>query len=99
MTNILITMGCRKVHKNASEHRSVGDAICEEFGLEEVGDGRILTALLNSIPYKAADLDRLVEVRRGTTLVFNLAPLKQWLFPEKGGQPKGLADYQAQVVK
>jgi len=88
-TNILIELGLRKKWRNKAEWQGLPTVTCEEFNLYREGYGWIIKSILNDLATENVDINRLVEVRRADTLVFNLRSLYSWLNPTNN-QPEHL---------
>jgi len=87
---IRFELGSKRVYRNSSEYHTkptcrYGDTVVE-------GYGSLISKLASILPEKNPQINPLVEVWRGDTLVFHAAPLKSWVsgLPTKGGQPEQL---------
>jgi len=79
MANIIVELTTEKKYRNKSEYKTVQKATCDEFDASTTGNGTIIKDLALILHEKKCDISRMFEVRRGTTLVFELVPLKRWI--------------------
>jgi hypothetical protein len=76
---ITVQLDAVRKYRNKSEYRTIPRVRCND--LEVIGDGKIIRRILRQAHDEGASLDALVEVYRGETLCFRLAPLKAWIVP------------------
>jgi len=79
---IVCYLSSKKVDTNKSEYRYVNQITCPEFNLSFSGDGDNVKKMIEALRENKCDINRVLSVYRGDTLVFKKFPLKQWLFTE-----------------
>lgn len=88
-TDIILSLNAETKHRSKNEHRLVNTIECKEYNLKPKGDGPLVKPMLKLLVDNNCDNDRQVAIYRGTTLVWEKLPLKDWLKP-KNNQPEQL---------
>lgn len=88
MTNVVAYMDSYRKQMNASEWIPIPQITCEEFDVQFHAWGALVPRLASILQENKCDISRGLEVYRGATLVFEIVPIKLWLFPPKKKQPE-----------
>lgn len=82
--------------KSKQEYTTMQRASCTYNGqyYEYVSNGALVKPLLQAVAKQNGPISGLVEVLRGDTTCFHLAPIESWLFPPKKYANEGLRKYQ-----
>ena len=86
--NVIAYMDAYKKWMNASEWITMPQITCEEFDVQFHQWGALVPRLASILHGENCDISRCLEVYRGSTLVFEIVPIKLWLFPTKKKQPE-----------
>ncbi len=79
--NLVIDIVSHRKYRNAKEWRNVSHVTCPEFRIARTGDGAYIADICKEALDLGCEPDRLVEVRRGETVCFKLAPVRTWAYP------------------
>ena len=89
MPDLILTLSTETKHRSKNEHRPVNTIECEEYNLKLKGDGPLVKPMLKLLATNNCDITRPEAIYRGSTLVWEKTPLKDWLKP-KNNQPEQL---------